>query len=217
MSARSGGTIARTLGRGARRVPFTLGLAALIVACALGSGAWRRSLAGSDLLATVGYGWPALRAGRLWTFVAGVPFALYPWMFLTILWIVAIFVAPYEYLAGTARAALVFAGAHLAAALGAALLVAALAAAGGPAWLAAMAEELDVGASAGAYGCVAALTLLLPRRARLAAVVALLLFLAGQLALSRRIWDIEHLLAVPLGLGLGLASRRWGGRDGGVR
>ncbi len=80
----------------------------------------------------VGYGWPPLRAGRLWVFLAGVPFFLYPWMLITILWIVALFVGPYEYFAGSARTAAVFLGSRLGGALLAATLVGASLALGGP-------------------------------------------------------------------------------------
>lgn len=192
-----------------RRVPFTLALLALIVACALGSGAWHSALADGDLPMRIGYGWPALQAGRLWAFAAGVPFVLYPWMLLTILWIVVLFVGPYEYVAGSARTAAIFLGSHFGGALLAAGLVGASLALGGPRLLTGMAGKFDVGASAGAYGCAAALIGHLPRRLHPWLRVWLVVFLLAQFAVTREIWDIEHLLAVACGLGLGEVLRRW--------
>src|SRR5690349_9726758 len=159
-----------------RRVPLTLALLGIMLACAVVSGAWRHSLLASGLLQRVGYGLPALRAWRLWTLVAGIPFALFPWMLLTIAFIIVIFVGPYEYIAGTARAAIVF----LATQIGGALLTATAViwplAALGFSWPARLSHELDVGASAGAYGCCGAITAHLPRRWQTPARVALLGF-----------------------------------------
>jgi phosphatidylglycerol lysyltransferase len=187
-----------------RRVPLTLALLGIMLACALVSGAWRHSLAGSGLLQRVGYGLPALRAWRLWTLVAGIPFTLFPWMLLTIAFIIVIFIGSYEYIAGTARAAIVF----LATQIGGALLTATAViwplAALGFAWPMRLSHELDVGASAGAYGCFGAITAHLPRRWQTPARVAVLGFLAFQLALTQRIWDPEHLLAALIGIGLGI-------------
>jgi len=147
----------------ARRVPFTLGVLALMLACGLATGTLWRPAADSTLLVGVGYGLPALRAGRPWTLVAGISFALYPWMIATIAGIVALFVGAYEWRGGTTRAVLVF-----------------LATQSGGSALAAL------------------------------AVVWPLAFLLGQLLVSHRIWDIEHLVAAPLGILLGWLLIRGG-------
>ncbi len=194
----------------ARRVPFTLGVLALMLACGLATGTLWRPAADSALLVGVGYGLPALRAGRPWTLVAGIPFALYPWMIATIAGIVALFVGAYEWRGGTTRAVLVFLATQSGgSALAALAVVWPLASAGWPLatdW----AGRLDVGASAGAYGCAGALTAQLPRRWRGWARGGLLAFLLGQLLVSHRIWDIEHLLAAPLGILLGWLLSRGG-------
>lgn len=187
----------------ARRTPFTLGLLALLLVCGVATGSLWRPVATSVLLAQVGYGPPALRAGRLWTLLTGIPFALYPWMVLTIAFIIGLFVGAYEYRAGTTRAAVVFLTAQIGGAyLAAVAVIQPLADRG---WAPAIdwAGRLDVGASAGAYGCAGALTAGLPRRWRAVARVGLVAFLLGQLAVTRRIWDVEHLLAAPLGIVLG--------------
>ena len=88
----------------ARRLPFTLGLLALMLAVGLATGALWHPVADSALLRRVGYGLPALRAGRPWTLVVGIPFALYPWMIATIAWIVALFVGAYEWRGGPSTA-----------------------------------------------------------------------------------------------------------------
>ncbi len=104
----------------ARRTPFTLGLLVLLLTCGAATGSLWHPVAASALLARVGYGPPAVRAGRTWTLVTGIPFTLYPWMILTIAFIVALFVGVYEYRMGTTCATLVFlttqiGGAYLAA------------------------------------------------------------------------------------------------------
>lgn len=200
-TANTGWRAARDL---VRRVPFTLTLLGVMLACAVGSGSWRHALIGSGLLQHVGYGLPALRAWRLWTFVAGIPFSLFPWMLITIAFIVIIFVGPYEYLAGTARAAIVFLATQIGGALLTAVAVVWPLAALGWSWPLRLSRELDVGASAGAYGCLAALTAHLPRRWQNSARVAIVAFLVGQLLATQRIWDPEHLIAALIGIGLGI-------------
>lgn len=187
----------------ARRAPLTLGLLALLVACGAVTGSLWHPAAASTLLAEVGYGLPALRMGRPWTLLTGIPFALYPWMILTIAFIIVLFVGVYELQAGTVRAAVVFlttqvGGTYLAVAA----VIQPLAAQGWPLavdW----ARRLDVGASAGAYGCAGALTAGLPYPWRIVTRIGLVAFLVAQLATSRQVWDVEHLVAAPLGILLG--------------
>lgn len=206
LSARkmAGGRAARAVVGLLRRVPFTVALLGLILVCALVTGTHRRATDGSALLHQVGYGLPALREGRPWTLLTGIFFGLFPLMLVGIAWIVALFVGAYEFRSGTRRAAIVFFVTQIGGAFLAAVAVVWPLTATGWSWARHLAAARDVGASAGAYGCAAALTASLPRNLRTPARVALLVFLALQLAVTHRIWDIEHLLAAFLGLGLGV-------------
>ncbi|HET7037896.1 MAG TPA: DUF2156 domain-containing protein [Thermomicrobiaceae bacterium] len=185
------------------RAPFTLALLATMLALGIATGSIRQQLPGTQLLARVGFGLPALRHGQLYTLLACIPFALYPWMLATITLLVVLFMLPYEVVAGTRRAALVFLTCQLAGYLLAALLVAWPLSALGLGWGRYLASARDVGPSAGAFGAAAALVWYLPGRLRLPGGLALFAYLGGFLALTHRVWDVEHLIAAALGLLLG--------------
>lgn len=189
--------------RGARRAPLTLGLLATMALFGVLTGSIHHSLLGTPLLDQVGFGLPALRHGQVYTLLANIPFALFPWMLVTIGLMVIILLLPYEVIAGTRRALLVFGASQLGGYLLAVLLVAWPLDALGSGWGHYLATSRDVGPSAGAFGATAALVWHLPRRLRLPAGLALFLYLGSFLVTTHRIWDVEHLFAASIGLTVG--------------
>lgn len=185
------------------RLPFTTGLLATMLVANATGGSLTRSITDEALLGRVGYGLDALRAGRIDTLITNIPFALYPWMLAMIAFLVLIGVAPFELIAGWRRTAIVFFAAQVGGYLLASLLVAWPLAALGSSWGQSLATARDVGPSAGAFGCLAALAWYLPRPWRWRGIVALSLYLLGFLLLTHRIWDVEHLIAGLIGLGVG--------------
>jgi lysylphosphatidylglycerol synthetase-like protein (DUF2156 family) len=196
------------------RLPFTASLLAVMLLANWASGSLTHSVAGSGLLEHVGYGVEPLRHGQFDTLLTSIPFALYPWMLATIAFLVLIGIAPFEMLAGWKRAAVVFFVSQIGGYLLAALLVSWPLAALGVGWGRYLASARDVGPSAGAFGCLAALVWLLPRRWRLPGGIALFVYLLGFLLLTHRVWDVEHLIGGLLGLGTGwLLIERHGAID----
>jgi hypothetical protein len=116
-----------------------------------------------------------------------------------------------ELLLQTRRTAVVTVGAQLAGVLGTAALLWATRGHGWP-WADRTSVELDVGFSAGALGAAAAATVALrtPWRGRLRA--ALLMYGVVFFVYVGLLWDLEHLLAIVLGLAVGplLVGRRIG-------
>lgn len=148
-----------------------------------------------------------LRHGRLY-FLLIAPFQAYrPYMVLTITSSLLLFLGACEYLLGTRRAIIVFWTAHVAAYLGAFALLWPFATAG-YAWAERLTRQPDVGASAAAFGAAGAAIPFLPPAYRRPAFTALALYLLSYLAVDRHIWDLEHLIAFPVGLALGLIFLR---------
>lgn len=185
------------------RLPFTSGLLAMMLVANATGGSLTHSIEGGALLRQVGYDLQTLQAGRLDTLITNIPFALYPWMLATITFLVLIGVAPFELAAGWRRTALVFFASQVGGYLLASLLVAWPLSALDVGWGRSLAAAQDVGPSAGAFGCLAALAWYLPRRWRWRGIAALGLYLGSFLLLTHRIWDIEHLIAALIGLGVG--------------
>ena len=67
------------------RVPFTVGVFAVIVLLAVAFQTLWAPLASRPLQDQIAYGLPALEAGRWWTILTGAVFALYPAQHLPIL------------------------------------------------------------------------------------------------------------------------------------
>ncbi|HEX5164752.1 MAG TPA: phosphatidylglycerol lysyltransferase domain-containing protein [Thermomicrobiales bacterium] len=192
------------------RVPFTVSLLAIMVISNWAEGSLTHSVASNGLLEHVGFGVPSLRDGQFDTLLTSIPFALYPWMLATIAFLVLIGVAPFEILAGWKRTAIVFFVSQTGGYLLAALLVSWPLATLGVNWGQHLANARDVGPSAGAFGCLAALVWFLPERWRSLGGGALFAYLLGFLLLTHRVWDVEHLIGGLLGLGAGwlLIERR---------
>ncbi len=192
-----------------RRVPFTATVVALMLVLGVLTGSLWNALQDSDLFDVVAYGLPAFRDNRWWTVVTGSLFALTPLQYVAVTGGFAVLVGWAEWTFGTRRTAIAAITTQLVGVLGAALLLALLEPTGW-AWAVRIADDLDVGFSAGAIGAVAAATAVVapPWRGRIR--YALVLYIVLALLYLGVLWDVEHLIGGLLGLALGpvLAGRR---------
>jgi hypothetical protein len=186
----------------AKRCPFTLGVVLVMLAAGLVTGALWRPLGSSGLAQHVAYGLPALEAHRWWTPVTGSVFALVPLQYIPVAGGFLVLVGFAELRLGTRRTLLVTVVGQLAGVLGASALLWLTRGHGWP-WADANARVLDAGFSAGALGVAAAATATLrsPWRGRLRAAV--LAYGVVSFVYIGALWDLEHLIAIALGLALG--------------
>ncbi len=210
LSAAPPRTSVRTAGTTlAKRLPFTLSVVAVMLATGVLTGALWRPLHASGLVDHVAYGLPALEAGRWWTPVSGSVFALVPLQYVPVVGGFLVLAGFGELRLGTRRALPVTALTQLAGVLGTTALLWLTLGSSWP-WADANARVLDVGFSAGALGVAAAATATLgsPWRGRLR--VGLLTYAVVAFVYIGALWDLEHLLAVALGLAVGprLVGRR---------
>lgn len=200
---------ASALAGAVRRLPFTTGLLLAMLVASILTGALTHDLTRSTTLEHLGFGLPALERGEFDTLLTSMVVALSPRMLSIIAFYVIIFVGPYEWVAGTRHAAIIFlitqSSGYLLTSLAAWPLGALHLG-----WGDYLAATRDVGASAGAFGCAGALLWSLPAGWRRPATLALAGYLAILLLFNHRIWDVEHALAAPLGYALGawLSGRR---------
>lgn len=188
----------------ARRLPFTGSVLLAMVAAGVATGSLWTPSADQPWFPMVGYGLPALTDGRWWTLVTGAFFALNPAFYLPVVGVFALLVGVAEWRMGTARAAAICVAGQLVGVLGAALTMLLLGSSGWP-WATALAADLDVGFSAGALACGAALTAALPAPWRLRLVAGLFGYVAVSALFLGSLADLEHLWAVAVALPL---SRR---------
>jgi lysylphosphatidylglycerol synthetase-like protein (DUF2156 family) len=192
-----------------RRIPFTLAVVALMLVAGLATGALWSSLPGSAWWGRVAYGLPALEAGRWWTPFTGSFFATTPLQYVAVAGGFLVLVGFAELRLGTRRTVLATVATHLAGVLGTAAVLWVTRGHGWP-WADRTSAFLDVGFSAGALGAAAAATATLrsPWRGRLR--VALLTYGVVFFVYVGVLWDLEHLIAIVVGLALGprLVGRR---------
>jgi Phosphatidylglycerol lysyltransferase, C-terminal len=192
-----------------RRIPFTLCVIAVMLAAGVATGALWSPLRESALAERVAYGLPALEAHRWWTPFTGAFFGQVPLQYLPVAGGFLVLVGFAELRLGTRRAAVVTVATQLAGVLGAAGLLWIARGHGWP-WADRTAQVLDVGFSAGALGVAAAATATLrsPWRGRLRA--ALLTYGVVFFVYAGVLWDLEHLIAILVGLAVGprLVERR---------
>jgi lysylphosphatidylglycerol synthetase-like protein (DUF2156 family) len=197
------------------RIPFALSVALLTLLAGLATTALWRPLRNQPLMDGVAYGLPAFTEGRWWTPATGVLFAQTPLQYLPTLGSFVILCGFAEYRLGTLRAIVTATGTQLAGVLGAAAI---LAVAQGHGWLWADRTALvrDLGFSAGALGAATAATATLsaPWRGRLRA--GLVTYVVVSFVYVGVLWDLEHLLAVAVGLACGplLVGQRASSRAG---
>jgi phosphatidylglycerol lysyltransferase len=194
-----------------RRIPFTLAVVAVMLVLGLATTTLWHALEDQSLFEKVAYGLPAFQAGRWYTVVTGALFALTPAQYLPVAGGFLLLVGWSEWRLGTRRAAIATVVCQAAGILGAALfLVLVGGTSSGWGWAARIADDLDVGFSAGAMGAVAAasVTLLPPWRFRVRFVLGLYAVVA--FLYIGVLWDLEHLIGVSVGLLLGpfLVGRR---------
>jgi len=191
------------------RIPFTLSVALLTLLAGLATTALWRPLRNQPLMDGVAYGLPALSEGRWWTPATGVLFAQTPLQYVATLGSFVLLCGFAEYRMGTLRAATAAVVTQLAAVLGAAAV---LALGEGHGWLWADRTALvrDVGFSAGALGAASAATATLAAPWRGRVRVGLATYVVASFVYVGVLWDLEHLLAVALGLACGplLVGRR---------
>lgn len=198
-----------TLATTVRRVPFTVTVVAVMLVAGVATGSLWSPLQGTALAERVSYGLPALEAGRWWTPVTGSFFAQVPLQYLPVAGGFLLLVGFAELRLGTRRTALVTVLTQLAGVLGAAALLWAVRGHGWP-WADQAAQVVDVGFSAGALGAVGAATATLATPWRGRARAALLTYGVVFFVYVGVMWDLEHLLAIAVGLAVGprLVGRR---------
>ncbi len=185
----------------ARRLPFTASVLLAMVAVGVATGSLWTPLVDQPWFPAVGYGLPALSDGRWWTVVAGAFFALTPAFYLPVIGVFALLVGFAEWRLGTARAAAICVGGQLVGVLGAALTLLLLGGSGWP-WALSLASDLDVGFSAGALACGAAMTAAVPPPWRLRQVAGLFGYVGVSYLFLGSLADLEHLWAVAVALPL---------------
>jgi lysylphosphatidylglycerol synthetase-like protein (DUF2156 family) len=185
------------------RLPFTSSVVAVMLALGLVTGTLWSALESRPLFGQVAYGLPAFEAGRWYTVVTGALFALEPAQYLPVAGGFLLLTGFAEYHLGTRRVAIAAIATQAVAVVAAAGILWVLTTTTEWAWAVRLADDLDVGFSAGMLGAVAAATVALrpPWRARVRLAIvtyAVLMFLyVGVL------WDLEHLIGVMGGLAVG--------------
>lgn len=186
----------------ARRIPFTLGVVAVMLLLGLTTAALWSPFEDSDLFENVAFGAPAFAEGRWWTPLTGSFFAMEPWQYVPVMGGTLVFVGFAELRLGTRRTALVTTVCQLTGVVGTGLLLGLLDCTSWQ-WATDTSQILDVGFSAGFTGAatVAVLTLPRPWNGRLSAVIALYILVA--VVFIGGIADVEHLIGWIAALALG--------------
>lgn len=193
-----------------RHIPFTLTVVSVMLVVGVATGSLWNALEGRPLFADVAYGLPSFQDGLWWTPVTGAFFAIAPWQYVPVALGFLVLAGLTELAMGTRRAAIAVVVTQLAGVLGAAALLAVLTATLDWAWAEKTAAVIDVGFSAGAMGGLAAATAAFraPWRGRVR--FALVMYAVLAFLYIGVLWDLEHLIAVAVGLPLGpyLMGRR---------
>lgn len=194
-----------------RRHPLTVTVVLVMVTMGIVTGTlWSARPSDSGLLAELSYGVPSLQEGHWWTLLTGAVILPRPEFYLAVCSLILVGLGLYERRVGTGRAAIALIGTQLVGTGGAALLLWPLDGRSWP-WAATLANQVDLGFSAGALGVAGAATVLLSdtwRRRTRAMLFTYLLVLAVK---SGLLWDVEHLIAFTAGVAIGpkLAGRRY--------
>jgi len=190
------------------RCPFTLLLAAGVILAAIATGTWVHP---SDpaTLARWGYGLHDFRDGTWYSLLTSVFLTNRPFMFWGILVFVFLSVGGYECRAGWQRAVLVFVLCDLVSKLAITIMVVLPLDATGLAVGQALAMSDDVGMSAGGFGCLGAFFEMLPGRMRRNLLIGTAVYLLLRIVLVTELFaDLLHIVALPLGYGIGRRLRR---------
>lgn len=180
-----------------RRTPATIAtLVVLLTAGVLSRGLWE-PFAESAGMYTWAYGLPALDDGRWWTPLTGTFFVVQPLVYIPTLVDLGALGA-LEYLRGSRVALAYFWVGQLFGVFGSALLLSLLRLFSGWTWAQEAASSLDVGPSAGALACIAALVGLAPAPWRTRGWMLLLTAVIVAVLVFGTVADLEDLCAVLL-------------------
>jgi lysylphosphatidylglycerol synthetase-like protein (DUF2156 family) len=197
------------LGAVLRRIPFTLAVVTTMLVLGVVTQTLWDALETRPLFEQVAYGLPAFQDGRWYTVVTGALFAIAPWQYVPVAGGFLLLVGWSEWHLGTRRTAIVTVVGQAGAVLLAAAVLVPLSASGWD-WAVRIADDLDVGFSAGALAAVSAATVVVrpPWRARIRLVVVL--YAAISFLYIGVLWDLEHVFGVLIGLAAGplLVGRR---------
>lgn len=193
-----------------RRLPFSLAMIGLVILLAQLTGSIHGGL-DAGIRERWGYDLENLRHGRLWVLVSSEVLTGYPAHVRNTVWMLLIWLVPYEALMGTLRALAVYWVSTLFATGAAALISLLLIHTIGWDHSPDLVTGADVGASVGAWGVAGALSATLVSRGWIGRVVGLLFPVAGLVYLGRilvergGISDVAH----PIGLAIGVAAGLW--------
>ncbi len=190
----------------ARKIPFTLVIVAAILIVTTVTGSILRPLT-EEQYRVWGYGFDTLERWRWQALILTMFQVSRPYVVLTVSATLLLMLGACEYILGTWRAMLVFTVSHVVGYVGADLVLRALLVAGANSIIP-LTQQYDVGASAAAFGAAGAVLPFLPSRMRKILFALIVMYLVIFLLTSRAIWDIEHLLAFPIGLLMGLLFLR---------
>ncbi|MBU2697714.1 bifunctional lysylphosphatidylglycerol flippase/synthetase MprF [Pimelobacter sp. 30-1] len=185
-----------------RRVPFTIGVAALILGLAIATGTLWSPLESKDWFADVAYGPQALADHRWWTFATGALFALAPWQYPVVIGFFVLLSGLAEWRLGTKVAAVCVVLGQLVGVVGGCALVLLLAETGWG-WAVRISDDLDLGFSAGGMCAAMIASAGLRRRWRGRVRLALVGYTLTSLTFLGFLYDVEHLVAVVVGLAAG--------------
>ncbi|MET0143223.1 MAG: phosphatidylglycerol lysyltransferase domain-containing protein [Ilumatobacteraceae bacterium] len=180
-----------------------------VIVAGLSTGAlWRNVDEGSDLYDSVAYGLPALRDGHVWTFVTGMFFAPQLALYVPILLLLVFVCSVYERRVGNVRALVVAVGGQALAALLTALFLWMFVDSGWT-WAVTLGGQLDLGISAGGFALIGALSAVMQPVWRTRVRIGFGAYLGAMLLNSGLLWDVEHFVALLLGIAAGpfLAGR----------
>ncbi len=180
------------------RIPFTLALAGAILATTAITGTLTHPIS-PEQLQRWGYGPYNTAPARLLLATFQI---LRPYMALSLIPSVLVFVGACEWRLRTRRTVLVYLLGHVAGYVGDAVLLRDLAR-GGSEWARAAALQPDVGASNGAMATLGAVLVFLPRGQRRLGIALVTLFLLLSFAGEAHAWDLSHLIAFVTGITLG--------------
>jgi phosphatidylglycerol lysyltransferase len=184
------------------RIPFTITVVAvMLVAGLVGRTLWR-PLWREGWFPAVAYGVPALREGRLWTYLTGPFFTITPGQLLSGVLLFAVIVGACEIRMGTRVVAVTAVVGQVAGTLAASLLVWALASFPWP-WAVHLATIRDAGFTTGTLTVLAVTTAALRSPWRLRVRAALAFYVVVALLFEGTLSDVAHLLAVGVGFVVG--------------
>jgi lysylphosphatidylglycerol synthetase-like protein (DUF2156 family) len=185
-----------------RRLPFTTTVVVAMLLVGLATGALWRQVMDQPWFPVVAFGLPSFVDGRWWTLVTGAFFALTPWFYLPMAGSFALLVGWAEFHIGTRLTAAVTIVGQLLAVLGTSLLLLVVRSPAWP-WSTQTATQLDVGFSAGALAVAAVASAMLRPPWRLRVRLALGIYALVAAFYTGTPADLEHFIAVAVGLAAG--------------